>query len=405
MEPNADSTTNKEKEYADSLFPPVNKNIDKYDDLKREMFNFKDSFYLLKVPSPNMNNKSKEQINKSKLSGKNITHFLDYKMNINKKQLNYPYRKNLGFPSIKNYRTIDNEISPINFRKSPNTNTNSIYLYGFKNPKNIKNTPFQSLPNIITSKKKFIPNETFKTINNSKSTSQNIMFTVENMMPNAKKTISHKNSNKSTCLNDSSNNKINISYSNDSSHCRKKSEFFEEIRNIPKILNNKVKEINMDQGKCVKMLKKVEKRSNKMNLKISSKLKYAKWKYQISDYKKYFIDVESFGEKERQEIEKRKTFYDILEDMVDMVIENKMRKKYMETKIDSVNEQYEQDKDKRKNMFKGNLVLMKEKFLQKCLKKVDKRKLIEKQKRNQIKKILSDSEFNKREALKIKTKK
>ena len=142
-----------------------------------------------------------------------------------------------------------------------------------------------------------------------------------------------------------------------------------------------------------------------MNLRIGSKLKYAKWKYQISDYKKYFIDVESFGEKERQEIEKRKTFYDLLEDMVDMVNENKIKKKYIQAKIDSVNEQLEQDKDKRKNMFQGNFVLMKQKFLEKYLKKVDKRISIEKKRRNQVNKILNDCELNAREAMNIKTRK
>ena len=393
----------KKKEHLDSLFPLLKNNNNLYEDLEKDIVNFKDSFYLLKATTSNMNNKTKNQMNKLKPLGK--INFLEYKKNINKKQSNYPSRKNQLFPSIKNCHFIDNETFPKNnISKSPKINCNSIDLYELKSSTNITKL-LPSINNNFNSNKTTIQNESLKTINNPNSNSQKIiMNTTENIKPNNNLIISQKDSNRSTCLN-YNNNKSNITYFNNSNHRRVKTENLDEIRNIPKILNNKFKEIKIDQGRCSKMLNKVEKRCNKMDLKMGSKLKYAKWRYQISDFKKYFIDIESFGEKERQELEKRKTFYDLLEDMVDMVNENKMKKKYLEAKIDSINEQIDQDKDKRKNLFEVNFLLMKQKFLKKYLNKLDKRKVNEEKKRNEVNKILFDSELNARKALSIKIRK
>ena len=171
---------------------------------------------------------------------------------------------------------------------------------------------------------------------------------------------------------------------------------------LPKILTSKVREFQLDNNKCNDLLNDVRKKYNRLNFQLGSKFKYANWKYQISDYKKYFIDTESYGEKEREEIERRKTFYDILEDMVDMVLKNQHEKKYIVAKVDSVNEQLEADKDKRKDTFGKDLAKIRQRFLTKHLKKISQRMSMEKRKRDKIKKILNDSQYIAKQALKTK---
>ena len=172
-----------------------------------------------------------------------------------------------------------------------------------------------------------------------------------------------------------------------------------EKKFIPKILSHKVRKFQLDNNKCNDLLNSVKKKHHKLDVELGSKFKYAKWKFQISDYNKYFIDTELYGEKEREEIESSKTFYDILEDLVDMVKKNQIQKKYLATKVESVNEQIEEDQDKRKNLFGKDFEKFRLKFLAKHLKKISKRKSMEKKKRDEVNKILNDSQLTVREAM------
>lgn len=56
---------------------------------------------------------------------------------------------------------------------------------------------------------------------------------------------------------------------------------------------------------------------------MSSKFKYAKWKFGINDLDKYFTDVEELGIKEKNELELRKSFYKKIDLLINQLREEK----------------------------------------------------------------------------------
>ena len=67
---------------------------------------------------------------------------------------------------------------------------------------------------------------------------------------------------------------------------------------------------------------------------MNSKMKYAKWKFGINELEKYFMDVEEFGIKERNELEIRKTFYKKLNFLIDDIKDEQEMKRIKEREKD-----------------------------------------------------------------------
>ena len=67
---------------------------------------------------------------------------------------------------------------------------------------------------------------------------------------------------------------------------------------------------------------------------MNSKMKYAKWKFGINELEKYFMDVEEFGIKERNELEIRKTFYKKLNLLIDDIKDEQEMKRIKEREKD-----------------------------------------------------------------------
>ena len=67
---------------------------------------------------------------------------------------------------------------------------------------------------------------------------------------------------------------------------------------------------------------------------MNSKMKYAKWKFGINELEKYFMDVEEFGIKERNELEIRKTFYKKLNLLIDEIKDEQEMKRIKEREKD-----------------------------------------------------------------------
>ena len=59
---------------------------------------------------------------------------------------------------------------------------------------------------------------------------------------------------------------------------------------------------------------------------MKSRFKLAQWKYGISEIQKYFVDLQTYRKQEEEELLKRKSFYDFVEDLIDE-IEKKRRKR------------------------------------------------------------------------------
>ena len=113
--------------------------------------------------------------------------------------------------------------------------------------------------------------------------------------------------------NDSSTNKFsNIINSKSSKNCINRQELIKATDKMEKI----IKEDNL------KIKNRINYKIAEQNLVdwvIKSKLKFAKWKFGIPEIEKYFIDLNAFGKREEQELIKRKTFYDSVEEIIDEI--------------------------------------------------------------------------------------
>ena len=104
--------------------------------------------------------------------------------------------------------------------------------------------------------------------------------------------------------------------------------------NNPKI-NHKIFPIQTDKilrkmkEKNMKIKNRINHKINEQNLidwEMKSKFKLAQWKYGIADVQKYFIDLEEYGKPEEVELIKRKTFYDMVEELIDDIKKTKEEK-------------------------------------------------------------------------------
>ena len=59
---------------------------------------------------------------------------------------------------------------------------------------------------------------------------------------------------------------------------------------------------------------------------MKSKIKLAQWKFGIAEIEKYFVDLKAYGKPEEEELLKRKTFYDVVEDLIDEIKKEKEEK-------------------------------------------------------------------------------
>ena len=215
---------------------------------------------------------------------------------------------------------------------------------------------------------------------------------------NHKKIFSNKKSNINISNIKSSNKNIKKGISNQNNLLNKR----EKTKNISAKLINLIRQLRKNNLELNKNLNNCKYKFEEMNFNFGTKLKYSKWKYQISDYQKYFIDIEHFGERERNEIEKKKTFYDFLEDAVDSISEIQKKKKYAlsgkRKKIYENNNKYNTLEDKNTP---DRELSSKQKTIQNFLENINKRKIKEKEKRNEIKILLEDSLREATNAMKI----
>ena len=107
------------------------------------------------------------------------------------------------------------------------------------------------------------------------------------------------------------------------------------IKKFPNIINNKStknfvdrKELKQSTDKMAYLIKednteiknKITYKKSEQNLQdwiMKSKMKFARWKFGISEIDKYFVDMKVFGKPEELELLRRKTFYDAFDELVD----------------------------------------------------------------------------------------
>ena len=100
---------------------------------------------------------------------------------------------------------------------------------------------------------------------------------------------------------------------------------------IKNIINNKLREHNL------------------IDWEMKSRLKLAQWKYGIAEVQKYFIDLAAYGKPEENELIQRKTFYDVVDDLIDDIKKTKEEKE-----IKTIEDKYI-NKNKNNNNKFGNI--------------------------------------------------
>ena len=90
--------------------------------------------------------------------------------------------------------------------------------------------------------------------------------------------------------------------------------------------------------KNVKIKNRINNKLNEQDLidwEMKSRFKLAQWKYGIAEIQKYFVDLQAYGKPEEEELLKRKTFYDFVEDLIDEI-----KKGREEKEIKSIEDKY-----------------------------------------------------------------
>ena len=196
------------------------------------------------------------------------------------------------------------------------------------------------------------------------------------------------------------------------------------IQKFPSIINNQRlkssingvelsqssdKEVKSMQEKNIRIKNNINYKLAEQNLidwEMKSKIKLAQWKFGIAEIEKYFVDLRAYGKPEEEELLKRKTFYDIVEDLIDEIKKEKEEKDIQKIKNAYQKEEKKginnfEKKDKEKDEEKNDLNMVDNavnKHAEECgvLKKIKNRRINEERKRHLINNILVQSELKRR---------
>ena len=139
--------------------------------------------------------------------------------------------------------------------------------------------------------------------------------------------------------------------------------------------------------RIVKNIKQVKNNLEEANIEFESKFKYINWKYGIADMNKYFVDLQAYKKNEEELINKRKSFYDRLDDVIEDI------KKVQKSKnLDNIAKQFGinlKEDVKNKEIEESDKMLFKNREVKNSLKELYKRQKVEKEKRKKINQILS----------------
>ena len=261
-----------------------------------------------------------------------------------------------------------------------------------------------------TNKTKHLINEMTKTSFSNKSLKGNIFMTNANYIDKSKNKIISLNNTNYTSNNTYSNakkvklpnlkannsfTKINIENNNKNNISRNKSLLNKKNNSLnkeqfPQITNYMIKNMKKENNNIKNKIYKGIDKFNIMEWYMKTRFKYAQYKYGIAEIQKYFMDLKAYGKPEEEEIEKRKTFYEHVEDIIDdihMVQQQKETEK-INKKYGIAQDKKKLLKSKKENKNNDNPQKKQRTELSKALQEIIKRQKKEKQKRQQIDDIL-----------------
>ena len=354
---------------------PDTKKIRRYSFLQQNLSELQDSVTLLnyyttkgKINSKNKNNViisnqkplKTEQAYRSKTFKKFIKNVINLEA---KKKLNESRNK------LKNKLKINKnkDMTKSQFNDSIN----------FKNNLFVTNLNYK---NASKNNSKIITNTSYK--DNNVYTRDN-----SNILPLLSKTSFNPNSSDISIIKSNKNNQSSFSKNKSLSHNKNSSL---EKEDYPKIANDKIKDLKKENNNIKKKIYKGIEKFNIMEWYMKTRFKYTQYKFGIAEIDKYFMDLKAYGKPEEEEIEKRKTFYEHVEDVIEDIHEVQQKKE-----IEKLNKKYGINQDKKKivkskknkrelNIPQNNQMAE----LSRALKEIDKRRKKEKQKRKEIDDIL-----------------
>lgn len=302
-----------------------------------------------------------EEINKAKTMKKLI------KNNINMSNKSLSENRNKSKNNQEDIIKIDKSLndSPLNNNKNSKS---KIFMTNFDHKSKSKNN------------NKLATNISYK-INTSISKDKH------NALPPLNRTNFNPNTSTDISFIKSSKNEQNSSSKNKSSTLNKsKSLEKDEFPKVPNMIKSMKKENNTIKNQINKGIEKF----NIMEWYMRTRFKYTEYKYGISEIDKYFMDLKAYGKPEEEEIEKRKTFYEHVEDVIDDIHQVQQQKE-----IEKLNKKYGIAQDKKKilkskiNKKEFNLPQQNQMVeLSRALKEIAKRKKKEKNSREEIGDIL-----------------
>lgn len=264
-----------------------------------------------------------------------------------------------------------------------------------KSNKNKDITKSQFNDSINLKKNLFVTNINYKNTKNkskiitSTSYKDNYAFSRDNsnILPLLSKTSFNPNSSDISAIKSNKNNQSSYSKNKSLSHNKNNSK---EKEDYPKTANNMIKNLKKENNNIKKKIYKGMEKFNIMEWYMKTRFKYTQYKYGIAEIDKYFMDLKAYGKPEEEEIEKRKTFYEHVEDLIEDIHEVQQKKE-----IEKLNKKYGIDQDKKKivksknNKKEFNIPQQNQMIeLSRALKEIEKRRKMEKQKRKEVDDIL-----------------
>lgn len=159
---------------------------------------------------------------------------------------------------------------------------------------------------------------------------------------------------------------------------------------LPKIADEMILNIQKQNNKLNNKIFMYIKKFNLIDWYMKSRFKYANYKYSVAEIQKYFMDLKSFGKPEEEELDKRKTFYEHVEDIMNDITKSLERKRF-----ENLHKRYgvknDIKKNKRRNEKSEGSLKNKAYELSKTGEEILKRKEKERKKRQKIENILFDN--------------
>ena len=179
--------------------------------------------------------------------------------------------------------------------------------------------------------------------------------------------------------------------------------------NKDELSNSTEKICRIMQEKNIKIKKKINFKlaeSNFVNWEMKSKIKLAQWKFGIEEIDKYFVDLKAYGKPAEEELLKRKTFYDEVEDLIDEIKKDKEERNIKDIKneyntkekkkINSSNKDEENNQGNNNDMNMVDNTKNKHSELSEALRHVKNRRINEERIRHLINNMLVQSELRRR---------